>query len=285
MAPPGIAEVAPATETHSAIYRCAASKDGFPELGVATLYEAFDRSCKQFSGLPALGHRPIGPDGAAGDFAWLTYGETGERVARLASALAGFGLAAKDRVAVYGANSPEWMMAMQACNRMSYECVPLYDSLGENAIEFILRHSEAAAVFVAGGKAGKLAAALGEIKAKEGEEGEALVKSVIYWGDAPDAALLEKLQGLGLEVLSWEAALEAGAAAPAEPVPPSADDYCTIMYTSGTTGDPKGVLLKHSAVVAAVANVTNYCQQWGQTFGPGDSMLSYLPLAHIFDRW
>jgi hypothetical protein len=56
--------------------------------------------------------------------------------------------------------------ASQACNRMSYECVPLYDSLGETAIEFIMRHSEMAAVFVAGPKAGKLAQALQELQVR-----------------------------------------------------------------------------------------------------------------------
>jgi long-chain acyl-CoA synthetase len=58
------------------------------------------------------------------------------------------------------------------------------------------------------------------------------------------------------------------------------------MYTSGTTGDPKGVLLKHSAVVTGVANVVHYIRQAPRVkeFGPGDSTLSYLPLAHIFDR-
>lgn len=44
------------------------------------------------------------------------------------------------------------------------------------------------------------------------------------------------------------------------------------------------MLLKHSAVVAAVANVKSYLSEWGTNMGPGDSMLSYLPLAHIFDR-
>jgi hypothetical protein len=56
----------------------------------------------------------------------------------------------------------------QACNRMSYECVPLYDSLGENAIEYIMRHSEMAAAFVAGPKAGKLAQALSALQARGG---------------------------------------------------------------------------------------------------------------------
>jgi long-chain acyl-CoA synthetase len=57
---------------------------------------------------------------------------------------------------------------MQACNRMSYECVPLYDSLGENAIEFIVRHSEVAAVFVAGGKLPKLLQAVEALKVGAG---------------------------------------------------------------------------------------------------------------------
>jgi long-chain acyl-CoA synthetase len=45
------------------------------------------------------------------------------------------------------------------------------------------------------------------------------------------------VSALGIEVCSWEEALAAGAEAPVEPVPPSPDDYCTIMYTSGTTGE------------------------------------------------
>jgi long-subunit acyl-CoA synthetase (AMP-forming) len=44
------------------------------------------------------------------------------------------------------------------------------------------------------------------------------------------------------------------------------------------------VLLKHSAIIAAVCNVEAYCRNWGYVFGEGDSTLSYLPLAHIFDR-
>lgn len=53
---------------------------------------------------------------------------------------------------------------MQACNRQGLYCVPLYDSLGENAIEYILEHSESSAVFVETSKLGKLAAALPDVK-------------------------------------------------------------------------------------------------------------------------
>lgn len=59
---------------------------------------------------------------------------------------------------------------------------------------------------------------------------------------------------------------------------------CCCRYTSGTTGDPKGVLLKHSAVIATVTSLQAFLESGKFHLGPGDSTLSYLPLAHIFDR-
>ncbi|KAI8471525.1 MAG: hypothetical protein J3K34DRAFT_416911 [Monoraphidium minutum] len=278
--PDCIVAVGEGDATHSPIYRRNTSKDGYPTLeGVATLYELFSKSVEKYADLPALGHRVV-QDGKAGDFQFMTYKEAGALVGQIASALAAHGLKRQARVGVYGANTEEWMIAMQACNRMSYECVPLYDSLGENAIEFIVRHSEAVAVFVVASKAAKLAQAVDHLQAG----GDHHLKHVIFWGGDAPAETVEALKAHGLTVQSWKEALAAGTAAPAEPVPPTADDFSTIMYTSGTTGDPKGVLLKHSAIVAAVCNVVQYTKLWGTEFGPGDSMLSYLPLAHIFDR-
>ena len=53
------------------------------------------------------------------------------------------------------------------------------------------------------------------------------------------ATLLQAIEGQGIKVYSFEEFAALGASKPAEPSPPSPDDYCTIMYTSGTTGDPK----------------------------------------------
>ena len=57
------------------------------------------------------------------------------------------------------------------------------------------------------------------------------------------------------------------------------------MYTSGTTGDPKGVLIKHKNVLADISAAKTFVVNAGEEFGPGDCFLSYLPLAHIFDRF
>jgi len=66
---------------------------------------------------------------------------------------------------------------MQACNRISAVCVPLYDSLGENAIEFIINHSESSIVFVSSDKMPALVKALPKTKD--------VLKTIVYWGPAP----------------------------------------------------------------------------------------------------
>ena len=87
--------------------RAAIAKDGPPALPHASLYEMFMDSVSKYPGNPCLGRR----EGAG--YAWLTYGEAAEQAGALGSALVAVGLQPHGRVGVYGANSPEWMLAMQ----------------------------------------------------------------------------------------------------------------------------------------------------------------------------
>lgn len=160
----------------------------------------------------------------------MTYQETSERAAAISSAMASVGVGPHGRAGVYGANCPEWMISMQACNRMTIYCVPLYDSLGENAIEYIINHSESSIVFAQSEKLPMLAKALPHVKDQ--------VKHLVYWG-ASDEASLAVAKGLGMDIYSFDEFLTLGRSKPVDPVPPAAKDLCTIMYTSGTTGDPK----------------------------------------------
>lgn len=83
-----------------------------------------------------------------------------------------------------------------------------------------------------------------------------------------------------LTIMSFEELRKLGEDNPEDPVPPDPEDLCCIMYTSGSTGVPKGVPITHKAVLAALAGVTTII---GQYLGPGDKMLTYLPLAHILE--
>lgn len=76
-------------------------------------------------------------------------------------------------------------MYAQACNRHTIYCVPLYDSLGENAIEFIINHSEATLIFASHDKLGALLAALPKVTE--------WVKQVVYWGPAKEETLQVKI--------------------------------------------------------------------------------------------
>ncbi|PNW73635.1 hypothetical protein CHLRE_13g566650v5 [Chlamydomonas reinhardtii] len=259
----------------SPVYRSVYAKDGFPTADFKTLFEMFEQSAAKYPDNQCLGKRVKKENGEAGPYVFKSYKEIHTEVANVASALRALGVNPAQRVGVFGANCPEWMVAMQACNRMAMHCVPLYDSLGENAIEYIVNHSEAVAAFVSSEKLPALAKALPKTKAT--------LKVVVYWGAGNEAAA-KAAKDLGYVVHSFDELLALGAAKPAEPVPPKPDDLCTIMYTSGTTGDPKGVMLTHTAVVASVITARSYCSNNGVDLNQHDRLLSYLPLAHIFDR-
>ncbi|KAI7842012.1 hypothetical protein COHA_004213 [Chlorella ohadii] len=273
-----ITEVAPAAPANGEFpgagpeYRAIIAKEGPPTIPFASLYEMFQASVKKYPDNNCLGHR----EGAG--YAWLSYKQTEEQVAAIGSAMVKVGLGPHSRVGVYGANSPEWMIAMQACNRQNMYCVPLYDSLGEHAIEYIIKHSESTIAFSSSDKLGMLAKALPLVAG--------LIKTVVYWGKGEPQGV-EAAKAAGVAVYSFAEFLELGRANPAPASPPKPEDLCTIMYTSGTTGDPKGVLITHSMVLSIIASMMAFLDDLsgGQQFlGPDDVYISYLPLAHIFDR-
>lgn len=97
----------------SAIYRHKSSKDGFPLLDASTLYEVFTTSVEKYRDNDCLGVRENKADGSSGEYKFMTYRQAGEQVKQLASGLRAMGVNPKARVGIFGANCPEWMIAMQ----------------------------------------------------------------------------------------------------------------------------------------------------------------------------
>eukprot|EP00218_Dolichomastix_sp_CCMP3274_P007847 CAMPEP_0170141298 /NCGR_PEP_ID=MMETSP0033_2-20121228/6905_1 /TAXON_ID=195969 /ORGANISM="Dolichomastix tenuilepis, Strain CCMP3274" /LENGTH=649 /DNA_ID=CAMNT_0010377555 /DNA_START=6 /DNA_END=1955 /DNA_ORIENTATION=- len=253
----------PACTPEYRYFRC---KDGDLPQPAATLYESVQSSVVKYKDRPCLGKRQPGAP-----YVYETYGQVATKVTNLASQYVALGLQKNGRVGCFGANSPEWMIAMQACSAQSLYCVPLYDTLGEDAIEYIVNHAEVSVVCTEASKLKKVASVMPKCTA---------VKAVIYWGEASAS----DLEGFKVPVMSFDEALEAGAKKPAEANPPSPEDLCTIMYTSGTTGEPKGVMLTHASILAALAGTIGYLKDLNINLDENDVVLSYLPLAHIFDR-
>ncbi|KAL0324199.1 UNVERIFIED_CONTAM: Long chain acyl-CoA synthetase 4 [Sesamum calycinum] len=81
-------------------------------------------------------------------YSWMTYKEVYEIVLKVGNSIRSCGIEEGGRCGIYGANSPEWIMSMEACNAHGLHCVPLYDTLGAGAVEFIICHAEVALAFV-----------------------------------------------------------------------------------------------------------------------------------------
>lgn len=109
------------------------------------------------------------------------------------------------------------------------------------------------------------------------------VNTIIYRGeDKVNTEVLERLKSHSQvkHVLSYQELVQLGQSNPTDVNKPQSDDLCCIMYTSGSTGNPKGVMLTHGNVVAAIGGV---CRMLQHLLEPNDTMMAYLPLAHVLE--
>lgn len=123
--------------------------------------------------------------------------------------------------------------------------VTAYDTLGEEGLKHSMQQTHAKAIFLDAHLLGKLNNVLKSAKD---------IKHVVYNGkDGVKDADIENIKKTHPEVSvqSFEELRKSGEENMVDPVPPKAEDLCCIMYTSGSTGAPKGVLLKHKNVIAA----------------------------------
>lgn len=176
------------------------------------------------------------------------------------------GLKPGDKVAtVVYQTSPAWVALDFAMAQIGVLNVPMYPTISPREYEYILRESEAKYCFV-GEKDlyDKVYAAQANLQG---------LKEIFAFGEHPVARSWEILlqpSGRSPELQKEVERIKAG-------VHP--DDVMTLVYTSGTTGNPKGVMLTHTNIVF---NVEGVCELL--TFEPGDRVLSFLPVSHIFER-
>ncbi|GMH00425.1 hypothetical protein Nepgr_002264 [Nepenthes gracilis] len=258
------------------VYRNVLAKDGFPPLlqGMETCWDIFRMSVEKFPNNQMLGYYKI-VDGKAGNFVWLTYKDVYGIVMKVGASIRSCGVNKGGRCGIYGANCPEWVISMQACNAHGLYCVPLYDSLGASAVEFIICHAEVSIAFVEEKKIPEVLKTLANTMK--------YLKTLVSFGNVTTEQQ-EAAKRFGLVMYSWDEFLLLGTTQQCDIPAKRKTDICTIMYTSGTTSEPKGVMISHETIVTVVSGVNYSLESINEELRESDVYLSYLPLAHIFDR-
>ncbi|KAE8212010.1 hypothetical protein CF327_g4318 [Tilletia walkeri] len=298
--------------TEKAGYTPVYANAALPDVNLkSTTYDLFNMGRDINPQAPCLGRRPWielpagHPSGKKADFApyfeWISYEQTEERRTAIGSALTHLGRngalspdgqssvpAAEWHVALWCQNRPEYQIVDLANLAYSLITVSLYESTEPDMAEYILNHSETKVLFTT---SNHLRAILDQI-----EKLPHLRLIVLLEDGKPDSTPLppgvlsrselvagwvqtaqQKAQG-SLSFFSWSDLLELGRANLAAHNPPtSGDQICSLCYTSGTTGKPKGALVAHRQLANATTNPTVHF--------PGSLVvISYLPLAHIYGR-
>ena len=192
-----------------------------------------------------------------------TWAQIDHQVARWQAALEKEGLKAGDRVAVMLKNSPEWAIYDQAALGLGLVTVPLYTQDRAENVAYIVGNAGCKVLLIEGNEQWR---ALSEVKHQFGGLNRILTVDSVPNSGEP------RLRWIG----EWLPA-EGGQT---RHVPRDPHALATIVYTSGTTGRPKGVMLSHNNILSNAAAASMAVL----TTGPDDILLSFLPLSHTFER-
>jgi long-chain acyl-CoA synthetase len=214
-----------------------------------------------------------------GNYEWMDYTEVDEIIAEITNGLRSLGLKKGDHVVIYAETRAEWMQTAIACFKCGLPVVTVYATLGEEAVEFAMKECDAVAVFTTRSLLSKVASATKECPS---------IKNVIYFSELyqepgedreADEKTIKQVTNSGRQIYFFDSLVEMGAnSKDNRKVDVNPDDLAMIMYTSGTTGNPKGVMLSHRNIIAATAG-----QSVPIPVGVNDIFIGYLPLAHILE--
>eukprot|EP01029_Cantina_marsupialis_P009596 TRINITY_DN222_c0_g2_i1.p1 TRINITY_DN222_c0_g2~~TRINITY_DN222_c0_g2_i1.p1 ORF type:complete len:666 (+),score=215.63 TRINITY_DN222_c0_g2_i1:93-2090(+) len=266
----------PVNESEPTYRRSSSSPDelvkNLPGCDMDNIYEIFQRSAERFPKNNCLGAR------AGSEFVFSTYEQVEQKTIDYSNGIAKLGLLADVEgmkiMAHFAKNCPEWTISQIASYRQSGTIVPLYDTLSTENLVFILNQCEATTIVVGVDQAARL------VEIYESHKDQIKVKNVVFMKE-PTEEIAKKAGEVGLTTYTFEQVCQIGASEKIEPQFAGRDGVALICYTSGTTGNPKGVMMTHGNVISVIGAGYRHCQGMTQD----DVYLSYLPLAHMYEQW
>ena len=202
----------------------------------------------------------------------ISWREYGQKVREAAAGLIAMGLERGDRVAILGDNRPEWLICHLATMTIGCVTCGVYSTSAPDQVAYVVGHSESEILFVENEEqVDKVLQILPELNLK---------KVVVWdpkglWGFShPEIIYLDEFMAQGRGYLE---AHPESLSARMEAIDPQ--DTAMMIYTSGTTGRPKGAMITHQNILSITESFTSAIP-----FAEKDEMLSYLPLAHIYEN-
>ncbi len=217
----------------------------------SNLVEMFENSVNKYADRTCLGTK-----NSQGEYEWVTYREMGRRIDNLRGGLAAVGIKRGDAVGIISNNSVDWAVGHFATAGIGAFYVPMYEAELAHVWEYIIKDSAAKILFVS--------------KPEIFEAVKDFPKRI------PTLKQIFLLQGNGKDTMSELERI--GQEKPVKSIYPEPEEVAVLVYTSGTTGDPKGVLLTHANWTSNHhARAVAYPE-----FCPEDRTVSLLPWAHCY---